>query len=695
MFRKSVKQKYAETKKNDSQAAIIDMLARNRKEFISYNIARTRELIRYLSPEKFELFHTIPFLLHVNTPDFPGYMDQPLSAYGIYGFHDSGFWKEALGHFRFREKDMQPHLAGTYIIKGLYLMGSTGTLAQGEFSDFDYWVVVDEKNTTKIHFDLLEKKLVKIGEWSFENYNQEVNFFILNDKQVRRNNFFALDEESSGTAQKTILKEEFYRTFIMIAGQIPVWSVLPSGLNDEKYKAHCNRALNKNNDQFDNPYIDLGNLTSITKNECPGAILWQLYKTRSDPVKSFIKASLIASYYYEENEMLPCDLIKKKFTESEFASSVMDPYAAVFDRILKFYQNKKDRKNYEMAKRAIFLRIYGHPLIEEFDENAPKARHLADYVSQWEWGKEKTGPLKTFEQWPEKKKLAFDETIRDRIIELYRQVATIMVDRGQLFAMQHSDLQAIKNKISALFQEKEKKIPKCSAYLKAKASAGRLKIICLQGKEKGRKWSCYEHFESGNQYDGSTCLFKADEPLEIVGWIIANRLADNNPEAVIFEDEIDKNSSGCAARLFHKVHQFMSEPDSGTSLINADPEFVRLFIAVEGKKNGASLETGSVLIQNSWNEFYFSSLDIKNIENMMLQCYKIGKTISNFFRKAPSRNLQYSVFHNKADDNDYVFRTVREFVNQFKHEASEKSIQNDIETNNNELEDTRPFLDSF
>jgi len=104
MFRKPVKQKRSKLKKEGSKIAVTDILNRNRKAFISYNIARIREFIRYLSPEKYELFHTIPFLLHVNAHDFPGYINHPLLAYGIYGFHDSGFWKEALRHFQVQGK---------------------------------------------------------------------------------------------------------------------------------------------------------------------------------------------------------------------------------------------------------------------------------------------------------------------------------------------------------------------------------------------------------------------------------------------------------------------------------------------------------------------------------------------------------------------------------------------------------------
>ncbi|MBF0233870.1 MAG: hypothetical protein HQK65_12650, partial [Desulfamplus sp.] len=49
-------------------------IEKNRQNFILHNIVRLREMIRYLPPEKLTLFKEIPFLIHVNSPDFPGYV---------------------------------------------------------------------------------------------------------------------------------------------------------------------------------------------------------------------------------------------------------------------------------------------------------------------------------------------------------------------------------------------------------------------------------------------------------------------------------------------------------------------------------------------------------------------------------------------------------------------------------------------
>jgi len=55
-----------------------------------------REAIRYLAPKKLEIFIKIPFLLHINSPQYPGYIDAGISPHGIWNFENSGFYKEAL-----------------------------------------------------------------------------------------------------------------------------------------------------------------------------------------------------------------------------------------------------------------------------------------------------------------------------------------------------------------------------------------------------------------------------------------------------------------------------------------------------------------------------------------------------------------------------------------------------------------------
>jgi adenylate cyclase class 1 len=245
-----------------------DVLLANRKHFVTYNITRLRELLRYLPAKKLDLFYTIPLLLHVNSPDYPGYVDNPRIPHGIYGFYDSGFWRLAKKRLNIEMKDVRPFVSKSFCIKGIYLIGSAGSLGQTERSDFDYWVVVDKDAITDNQRGLLKKKLRMIEKWADETYGHHLTFFLLDSEQVRQNDFSGFDEEGLRTAQRTLLKEEFYRTFILIGGQIPYWAVLPVGLEDFQYREWVAAASCGGEGFFPDDYIDLGNLTCIKREEC-------------------------------------------------------------------------------------------------------------------------------------------------------------------------------------------------------------------------------------------------------------------------------------------------------------------------------------------------------------------------------------------------------------------------------------------
>ena len=82
---------------------------------------------------------------------------------------------------------------------------------------------------------------------------------------------------------------------------------------------------------------------------------------------------------------MPCDLVKEKYTEFELTSGVIFSDEVVFDRILKFYQKRTADKKYDLAKKAIYLICYRHSLSKEHEGDAPYAKLLSDYISQWKW----------------------------------------------------------------------------------------------------------------------------------------------------------------------------------------------------------------------------------------------------------------------------------------------------------------------
>ena len=161
-------------------SAAAEIMSR-RAAFSAYNISRIRELIRFLPPRKYKLFQQIPFWLHINKPQVPGFVNNSRAAFGIYRFRESGFWKQSQLHPGPSEKDLRPFLPSHEYIQGLYLIGSSGTLAQTETSDFDYWVVVDGERMDPARKRLLNQKLHGIETYCRERCRQEVSFFVLDE----------------------------------------------------------------------------------------------------------------------------------------------------------------------------------------------------------------------------------------------------------------------------------------------------------------------------------------------------------------------------------------------------------------------------------------------------------------------------------------------------------------------------------
>ena len=109
------------------------------------------------------LFKIIPFLLHSNYPDLPGYIDDQDCPHGIVAFNPEG----AVDHELFRRyfpnstalRTDTPNPHGTRpCIHSLKTIGSIGTIAQTELSDCDYWVSIKHQEVGEKGLALLQEK---------------------------------------------------------------------------------------------------------------------------------------------------------------------------------------------------------------------------------------------------------------------------------------------------------------------------------------------------------------------------------------------------------------------------------------------------------------------------------------------------------------------------------------------------------
>lgn len=636
-----------------------------RKHFITYNIVRLRELIRYLPEEKLELFHTIPLLLHMNSPDLPGYVDHPMTPHGIYRFFDSGFWKLANTHLRAQGKEMPSLMSKSFCIRGIYLMGSSGTVGQTDYSDFDYWVVIDRGSVSKMQRALLREKLAKIKDWAKETYGHNLSLFLLDFEQIQQNDFSGIDQQSSGTAQKSLLKAEFYRTFIMIAGQIPFWAVLPAGLNDAEYKGWIETASLLSDDDFvPDDYVDLGNLTAIESDECLGAVLWQICKAKDDPPKSLIKAALLAHhYFFQEQEGMLCNIIKKKFPERRLDSYLLDPYTLAFERAVAFYEAIDDEDGLDLIRQCIYLRLTGYSVPTQLDENNPKRQILNRYAKEWSWDADQIAPLESYRLWTEEEKLQFEDRIIDKLSFLYELIFRSSGKHEPFMGMAFEDLTALKNITASHFKKKPGKLPHCSAYLRAKRETCSLFIAYQQDSSGANVWVVYDRSAKGSKEEDEVPLFVAPELLHVLGWTILNGLHKGTPSSIVFQHVQSPISVKHAERLLEELIRFFSN-DIPLKYMSSDPAWLKVFVALDAGPFPAdnTLRSVGYLVQNTWGEMFFYSLELTHIENNFLRCYEIAKRLRRYLQKAAPGESDYYIYPFRSTGDDTTIRTIEDFI---------------------------------
>ncbi|MBA3009397.1 MAG: class I adenylate cyclase [Proteobacteria bacterium] len=586
--------------------------------FSNYNIVRMREALRYLTGPKLELFIKIPFLIHVNLPAFPGFVDSDTAtaAHGIHNFEHSGFYNEVLKQNLLPKNPISQYTVASPCVEGFYHIGSLGTFTQSVGSDFDYWVIIDKKKFSDIQYYNLEKKLDQLLKFSRETYDQEVTFYVMDKENIKNNCYAQFNAQETLTAPKIFLKEEFYRTFLMIAGKIPFWTILPS-----KGDAKTYAALVKNISSISrlNPiskeFIDLGTIEEPGTQDIITGILWHICKSRFDPVKALIKASMIFSsgFYPSDQKGLLCDEIKTKYANAGIDDYHADPYKLLFDRILKFYQ-ENDPKGLSLIKSTIFFRLCGYPRVSIPEMGSPKRQLLDWYIRNWNLGQTQVNKLLSYITWAEPEKLLLEKTIITRLNDMYQmllQKYPSTQTEEKLPAPEKRNFKILLNKTKERLNPDPGKIAECSTYLKQQ----KFQLFVLREKQfTGWHLSCYL-----NRQPHPEKLHASSSLLGLLGWILENQLYARPQSAM----KID-----LSLHLFES-HALPADPDKlylalqpvkplSDDIFENSPTWLKLMILLvyPEKKGENILERAEFLALNTWGELYSDTLALDTDKNI-------------------------------------------------------------------------------
>lgn len=631
----------------EKQATII-RLAR----VLRYNRNRIEKAMTIFPPDQRPLFSAIPFLLHVNHPDFPGFVDDVDLASGLAFFSYRPSVQQALYELfpQLSEviDDPKPIWPKRCYIESLSLMGSIGTAAQSDKSDLDYWVCVDGNIVKDKRWDLLQQKLTLIEQWAWDVHRLEVHFFLSDIEKVLNNDFGAADGESAGSAQPTFLKNEYYSTTILITGKIPFWWLTSRDCTDEEYKQQYE--IFKTWDDPDPKYfLDLGNVAKLNTNEMFGATIWQLTKAMDSPFKSVLKMAKLEVCIDEIKNNVPlCNVLKDRVhqgvnMDKDLTST--DPYTLMFDTIISYYE-KHNPKFLELFKACLYIKS-DCPLtgkkVKELDTPATfKRQVITGYVKSWGWKREKIESYDNVSDWEFQQVGLLGRQIHSFLIGCYRRLSAQLQGHEQLVTGE--DMTVIGRKIDAFYSVKPGKIQ----YLKRAFETGLIQLdititmeLDLNFSTKQR-WSAFRgrlNYTDTN-VDNPCFLKQSSDPVDLVIWCIFNRIISSRSQFYLLQSQLaikveDINELMTQALIDFKPIR-VSELSREDLLQPSQITHCVLVVNFSSHKSVGVVETVRVIYLTSWGEVY-SLTDIVAFEKIRQQFEsQVDQPVCRLF--TPSRN---------------------------------------------------------
>lgn len=571
----------------------ISIFSKNKQNFIRYNRFR-KQIFSELSPRASEtVLYLLPYLFSVNHPACPGYikdLEKPLKVFNI--DNETEIRKRESGFKRLFDiktpETLLHHGPSFHTIQGLYTIGSVGTVSQTANSDCDIWVCCDKNQYDESAWMQLHRKINLIKDWVDQHLKMQVFFFICDENDIRENRFGNVDSESSGSTQKNILKEEFYRTCIVICGKIPLWWLCYDDAAALSYESAGQRILARKYSDYD--IIDFGDLQQIDGIEYFGAALWQLQKSLTRPLKSIIKMILLKILLDSPEERPICHQFRKAVLTTGENDLFPDPIVFTMHSILNYYRSIQKTDTLEFLKQCFYIRCEFSP----HSTRMPLKNQLVkDLFVDFPLDIKKRIHLSRFTLWDFNSQIKLGNRLFQLLMESYREITA--AHAGNATEIDKRDFTIVGRKILVSHQRKPYKI------IVLQKPNENLNLTHLTIRLEDRQWQVY----SGNNKE--TPLAADTDILYIIGFIVWNNLFDVNK--IRMEPNPSNVTMQEIANLGRKLKEFLGAFETQDIELSKFIQKERLtkmmvVISFENFYWEKNINDFGVLYKNNWGELF-------------------------------------------------------------------------------------------
>ena len=571
------------------------ILSRNKRVFNRYNHFRKKVFLE-LAPKSGEaVLYLLPWLLSVNHESCPGYiqdLERPFKVFNV-DFDQEIRHREAVFKRIFGVKESRSLLqtgSNFSIIQGLYTIGSVGSVSQTSVSDCDIWVCFQRDDFGEKAWQQLHQKINLIKDWMDMNLKMQVFFFVSDVTDIRNNRFGSVDAESSGSTQKNLLKEEFYRTCIVICGKIPLWWLCYD--KDKQAPVPYDEAMSELEriKYGHHDIIDFGDLFTIGKSEHFGAALWQLQKSLSSPLKSIIKMIHVKVLLESSREIPICHEFRKTVLSCEEQDVFPDPGVFTMNAILDYYGEMGNLSIQNLLRECFYLRCD----IKPQNDRTPLKNLLAkEFLKQHPIEIRKRIRLSRFTRWNFNAQINLGDRLFRLLLKSYRDISSSHAATAT--EMNRQDFTIIGRKILASYQKKEFKVRVLQKPI------GNLNLPFLTLHLKGSQWQL---FSDNNK---SVPLAANTDILRIIAFIVWNGLfevnkirMEPNPSSVTLQEVL--NLSRKVSEFFGTFDRF----DVELSQYLKKDRMAKILVVVSFEKAyyEKDINDFGIIHINSWGELF-------------------------------------------------------------------------------------------
>jgi len=573
----------------------------------------------------------IPLFLHINHPEFPGYvnggqcpggikiMEWPSGALGII---------EPILARRIQNRNLKDYIPRHREIEGVFTIGSVGSIGQTKDSDYDIWIVIDEKSIGRDRVKLLESKLRFLRRWIVNRFLIDIHFFLMDVDHVRKNAFGKVSQEGSGSALKTLLKEEFYRTMTLVEGRIPLWWIVPPFTDDPGYKA-CLDLTRSTPGLTPDDFIDLGNITVIPERELLGAALWQMHKALDDPFKSVLKMALVSTYMDATyTAQLLCDVLKQRILNAG-PGDMVDPYVVAFNRIEEFYGRSTDKKVVDLLRRCFYLKV--NPGIKDMDlirmGKNDKALIMVQVLKGWGWSLNVLKDLNMFSNWDVSRYRAFG----DEIHEYLKATAAQLIRRAKKSLLGSSidedvEMEVLRRRVEAFYVAKENKILPERRVQRIEPAYRELFFMYDMA-----KWKIFSCPPRDKGKEARSPIIESERVVPIVAWLVYNRRFDPSTAFHMVPNTTHVVLSDIQSLLIElregipDVYRLGLNRDA--LMVSSSIERVWIIPNMEASKEIHRVEEIDIIYSNTWNELFSLHMQPRDLKSWLAQVKRDNKAV--------------------------------------------------------------------